>query len=395
MFRMHRSLATPALITACTLAGCPVPSEPAPEDPAAIEVAFDGAATIVALAAGEQHSALLAEDGTVWTSGNNSDGELGFPESTGLLEAFAPVPDVEDVVDVSAGSIQTFLLYADGTAEAFGWNGDGQLGTGGSGDRQFGPAAVQTAGLVALAASGNHTLAIDDDGDALGWGWNVSGAVGDNSTEERRTPVALPVLEDVVAVDAGGQSSAAVTEDGTLYTWGGNGVGQLGDAGDGPNALAPQVLDVSFDAVDVAVGSNHMLAIDTDGRLWAWGENDQGQLGLGTETTVERPTRIEGLEDVVAVDAGSDWSLALTADGSVWVWGAGSSGQLGAGPQETGPALAPQQVEGLVDVVSIEAGTFHALALDADGDVFAWGLTDMGQLGLPIADWQYRPVQVF
>ena len=118
MFRMHRSLATPALITACTLAGCPVPSEPAPEDPAAIEVAFDGAATIVALAAGEQHSALLAEDGTVWTSGNNSDGELGFPESTGLLEAFAPVPDVEDVVDVSAGSIQTFLLYADGTAEA-------------------------------------------------------------------------------------------------------------------------------------------------------------------------------------------------------------------------------------------------------------------------------------
>jgi len=392
--RLRRSLPGLALLALPVVAGCPPVVE---EEEPTIEVAFDSDVVIVDIAAGEQHTVILSEDGAVWATGNNSDGELGHPEEFGLAESFTLTPDVGEVMDIVAGDIQTFLIYADGTADAFGWNGDGQLGIGSDEDRQFGAAAVQTAGIEFISGGSGHTLAIDSNGDALGWGNNLSGEVGDNTNDDRTTPVFLPVLEDVLGIDAsrGGASSVANTEDGTLYTWGNNGQGQLGDAGDGTNALTPQVLDVDFAAVDVAAGQSHMLALDTDGNVWGWGTNDFGQLGTGTATQVERPVQTAGITDVVAIDAGNDWSIALKDDGTVWVWGTGTSGQLGNDFDDNGPALVPQQVPMLENIVQVTAGSYHAIALDADGNVFAWGLSDMGQLSLGIEEWRYSPVQVW
>ncbi len=391
---LRRSLPGLALLALPVVAGCPPVEE---EEEPTIEVAFDSDLVIVDIAAGEQHTVLLTEDGDVWATGNNTDGELGHPEDVGMLETLTLTPDVGEVLDIVAGDLQTFLIYEDGTADAFGWNGDGQLGIGSDADRQFGAAAVQTTGIASLSAGSGHTLAIDANGDALGWGNNLSGEVGDNSTDDRTTPVFLPVLEDVLSIDAsrGGASSVASTEDGTLYTWGSNGQGQLGDAGDGTNALTPQVLDVEFAAVDVAAGQSHMLALDTDGNVWGWGTNDFGQLGTGAASPVERPVRTAEITDVVAIDAGNDWSIAIKDDGTVWVWGTGTSGQLGNDFDDNGPALVPQQVPLLEDIVQVTAGSYHAIALDADGNVFAWGLSDMGQLSLGVEEWRYSPVQIF
>ena len=136
----------------------------------------------------------------------------------------------------------------------------------------------------------------------------------------------------------------------------------------------------------VSWGASHALALKSDGTLWAWGSNVQGQLGAGQTGGMEsRPVRV--LTQVRYVSAGGAFSLALKTDGTLWAWGENSCGQLGtgksggladsfdAGVDQAGP------VQVLSQVVSVSAGTSHAVAVRSDGTLWAWGDNTWGQLG--------------
>jgi len=179
-------------------------------------------------------------------------------------------------------------------------------------------------------------------------------------------------------VGAGRDHSLALKSDGTVWAWGYNYNGELGDGTRTIRQTPVQVLNLT-NVKAVAGGYNHNLAIKNDGTVWAWGANHYGQLGDGTTTDRNTPVQVSGLTGVIAVAGGADHSLALKGDGTVWAWGENDSGQLGDGTATD--RLTPVQVTGLSGVVSIGAGSMHSVALRGDGTVWAWGENNWGQLG--------------
>jgi alpha-tubulin suppressor-like RCC1 family protein len=132
----------------------------------------------------------------------------------------------------------------------------------------------------------------------------------------------------------------------------------------------------------IAAGTAFALALDARGMVYAWGENNQGQLGR-EQSDAFQPDIVRGLPPIAALAAGGAFALALGQDGSLWAWGQNDRGQLGDGT--TTSHAKPQQVAGLGPVRLMAAGVEHALALDAAGMLMAWGDDSAGQLGFQVS----------
>jgi len=200
----------------------------------------------------------------------------------------------------------------------------------------------------------------------------------------------ITIRKGILAIAAGSDHSLAIKSDGSVWAWGYNGNGQLGDGTDTDRYTPVQVSGLSG-VVAVAAGSNHSLAVKDDGSVWAWGNNYYGQLGDGTWIDRDAPVQVSGLSGVVAVAAGSYHSLAVKDDGSVWAWGYNGDGQLGDGTWIDRDA--PVQVSGLSGVVAVAARSYHSLAVKDDGSVWAWGNNYWGQLGDGTTTMRNTPVQ--
>ncbi|MDB5052231.1 MAG: hypothetical protein JWM44_281, partial [Bacilli bacterium] len=314
-----------------------------------------GLTGVVAIAAGTYHSLALKSDGTVATWGDNSQGQATVP--TGL----------NGVVAIAAGYNHSLALKSNGTVAAWGWNGYGQttdqgltgvvaiaagtyyslaLKSNGTvvawGRNNAGQTDVPASltGVVAIAAGWDHSLALKSDGTVVAWGDNTygqtSGAAG---------------LTGVVAIAAGTYHSLALKSNGTVVAWGRNNAGQT---------TVPAGLSTPVKGKSIAAGGNHSLVLKSDGTVAAWGYNLYGQ------TTV--PSSLTG---IVAIAAGFNHSLALKSDGTVAAWGYNSHGQTDVPASLTG-------------VVAIAAGWDHSLALKSDGTVVAWGDNIDGQTTVPV-----------
>jgi len=161
------------------------------------------------------------------------------------------------------------------------------------------------------------------------------------------------------------------------------GAGSVGDCNGNPARCA---------AVNLAAGYNHTVALKSDGSVWAWGYNANGQ--LGDNTTLERhtPVQVSGLSGVTAVAAGAAYTVALKSDGSVWAWGSNANGQLG--DNTVIDRHSPVQVSGIGGVAAVATSHYHTVALKSDGTVWAWGRNDFGQLGDGTTIERHTPVQV-
>ncbi len=173
-------------------------------------------------------------------------------------------------------------------------------------------------------------------------------------------------------------------QNGAIASWGYNGEGQRGDGttGAASDTIGTVTLPAGLTARRVVAGGNHALALLSDGGVYAWGRNANGQLGLDDQATRTAPTRVVLPAAAVAIAAGRDFSVAVLADGTVYAWGLNASGQLGIGTRQIALALSPLQVTGVTTAVDVSAGNEHALVLLADGTVLAWGANGAGQLGL-------------
>jgi alpha-tubulin suppressor-like RCC1 family protein len=143
----------------------------------------------------------------------------------------------------------------------------------------------------------------------------------------------------------------------------------------------------------VSAGSTHSLAIKSDGTVWAWGNNTDGQFGDGTTTSHTTPVQILGLSNVKVVEADEQHSFAIKNDGTLWAWGYNDFGQLGDGT--TGSTyLSPVQVAGLSGVTAVSASGTFTVAQKSDGTVWAWGHNYWRELGDGTRIDRYTPVQV-
>src|SRR5262249_11378416 len=249
-------------------------------------------------------------------------------------------------------------------------------------------------GAVAIAAGNFHSLALKSDSTVWAWGWNGQGQLGNGTFTTARpwgiaTPAQVPGLTGVVAIAAGGHS-LALKPDGAVWAWGDNQYGQLGSGSFTPSAIAsPAPVPGLTGVVAISAGGGHSLALKSDGTVWAWGWNSVGQLGSGAFTTSApygsaTPAQVPGLTGAVAISAGGRHSLAIKSDGTVLAWGNNYHGQLGNGAfTTTDPRgiATPAQVPGPTGVGAISAGGSHSLAIKSDGTVWAWGWNGQGQLG--------------
>jgi alpha-tubulin suppressor-like RCC1 family protein len=317
------------------------------------------------------------------------------------------------VLAASIAASAQALSSSPGQLYAFGLNEFGQLGnTLHNGSETANPTPLpvgvpSASGPVVQAAVGaGASLAITADGKLYSFGSNLYGQLGralnSGTPSPNPTPAQVSISAGtgpVVQIAAGGRQSLALTSGGTLYAFGSNLYGQLGagtNAGkETPNAtpIAVSLPGASGPVSQIAAGNAHSLVLTSTGQLYAFGENDDGQLGVATNsgTTLPNPTpllvSLPGADGpVVQIAAGFSHSLALTSSGQLYAFGSNEFGQLGSAAHSgtTTPTPTPTllSLPGASGPVSqIAAGGFHSLALTSTGQLYAFGKNSSGQLG--------------
>ncbi|MCL2563673.1 MAG: S-layer homology domain-containing protein [Oscillospiraceae bacterium] len=260
---------------------------------------------ITAVAAGDLHSAVLRDDGTVWTWGNNFFGQLG-DGTTQDRTTPVQVQNLSNITAIAIGGDYTLALRSDGTIWGWGDNHFNQLGSGtGAWElTRTTPAQIQTlTDVTAIAASHSHALALRSDGTVWAWGDNHFGQLGDGTTTNRGIPAQVQSLNNVTAISAGGWSNVALRADGTVWGWGDNSNGQLGDGTSGEvdgvwqvhYSTTPVQTQNLGNVTAVAAGGDHTVALRADGTVWAWGSNGLYQLGIGFHGIFHYPTPVQVL----------------------------------------------------------------------------------------------------
>jgi alpha-tubulin suppressor-like RCC1 family protein len=233
------------------------------------------------ISAGGFFSIAVKNDGTVWAWGSGLFGQLG--NGTINISSFSPVQVVglTGVQAISAGQNHSLVRKNDGTVWAWGSNDAGQLGNDGTFDSPVPVQVVGLTGVAAVSAGEFHSLALLNDGTVRAWGSNVFGELGDGTTTQRQTPIQVAGLTGVAAISAGGQFSVALKNDGTVWAWGSGAGGQIGD-GTTTNRLTP-VRVTGLDNVQViSAAKDHSLSLRNATAVWAWGNNAFGQIGDNT-----------------------------------------------------------------------------------------------------------------
>jgi alpha-tubulin suppressor-like RCC1 family protein len=353
------------------------------------------------LAGGIQGLALLA-NGTVNAWGYNADGEVGNGSTTDVTTPVS-VNGLSHVVAVAAGTSHSLALLSNGRVMAWGDNSAGQLGIGNAtgpdtcGSSPCSKNPVPVPGLsrvIAIGAGYLDSLALLSNGTVVVWGYNHYGEDGDGVGTQTgcmcvTSPTRVPGLSGVVAFAAGGYASGlALLRDGTVRDWGYNYDGELGNGTTTRSTTcgclgAVQVSGLSR-VRSISGGSEYALALQSDGRVKAWGYNHDGELGNGTTSTtgcqcMTTPVAVNVLTNVRAISAGTDpHAFALLPNGTLEGWGVNYFSQLGDGTT-TSPRDAPVPVSGLGGVSGIAGTSGGGLALIGPSHALSISLAGTGR----------------
>ncbi|GIO14340.1 hypothetical protein J19TS2_38950 [Cohnella xylanilytica] len=375
-----------------------------------------------------KHNVALKKDGTIWVWGSNGSGELGLGDTKVRkvpVQVTGPIQDIP-FKQVDAGIQFTVALAADGTVWAWGQNSSGELGDGTT-TRRLEPVQVRDpsdpsgylTGVKQIQGGSSQSVALKEDGSVYTWGNNQSGQLGvDRKIPLSLVPLKVPNLPPIVNIVVSNGYTMAIDEAGVLWAWGEESYGQLG-IGTIPSST---VLEASFkpikvhapdnsapewaDVDQIAAGVTHVLALK-DGKVYAWGNNLQGALGIGNSTRnfsgypipVQDPGDPSGqLSDVKAIAAGWDQSYAIKNDGTVVAWGVNLYGQLGNGTNQSSKLPVPVKWDNgspFDGAVAVTAGFNFGLLLREDGTLWAMGNNAAGQLGNDGKENSYKyPVPV-
>jgi alpha-tubulin suppressor-like RCC1 family protein len=215
------------------------------------------------------------------------------------------------------------------------------------------------------------------------WGRNDFGQLGDGTFESRSTPVKLVGLPgEVRQISAGNTFSVALLADGTVWAWGNNDRGQVASGKFSRSNKPVKVFGLNSITM-VAAGREHGLAVHSDGTVYGWGDNTYGQLGTGTtnQAPTITPVRMAGVSNAAQVAAGWGTSFVLDNVGNLYALGRNTSARLGIGTAQETNVLVPTEVVGVAPVTQIDAGEGHGVALRYNNVAWAWGSDLYGQLG--------------
>jgi alpha-tubulin suppressor-like RCC1 family protein len=339
----------------------------------------------------------IFSEGNLWLWGENLGGQLGANDRTSRsspIQTVAGGTNWKQVVGGAAG------IKTDGTLWMWGYNNYGQLGTNDTTPRSS-PVQTVAGGTnwkQATQLGNSHAAAIKTDGTLWVWGLNTSGQLGVNDITNRSSPVQTVAGGTNWKQVSCNLHTVAIKTDGTLWTWGRNTYGQLGtnditDRSSPVQTVAGGTLWKQAIVGGVAASGQCVAAIKTDGTLWLWGSNANGQLGTNDITDRSSPVQtVAGGTNWKQVSAGGTAVAAIKTDGTLWVWGDNTYGQLGTN-DITHRSSPVQTVAGGTNWKQVSAGAYHMVAIKTDGTMWTWGRNDYGQLGTNNTTYRSSPVQ--
>lgn len=314
------------------------------------------------------HVLALRPNGTAWSWGYNAFGQLGDGTTTNRSSPVSVIGGFTDWTQISAGLNSSTGIRANGTAWAWGNNFDGQLGDGTSGtvNNKSSPTPVigGFSDWIHISPGWSHTAAIRANGTTWTWGKNNFGQLGDGSTTNRSSPGSvLGGYTDWTQLSLNKDRSFGLRANGTIWAWGDNTLSRLGSTNTSASVLSPSVLRGGVtNWIKVSGGAYHGLGLKTDGTLWSWGSNYNGQLGTIFAQSAE-PTIVRGgFTDWMDISAGKAHSMGIRLNGTLWSWGNNFNGQLGTS-NTTSRSSPGSVVGGFTNWIKVAAGNYQTLAI--------------------------------
>ena len=326
----------------------------------------------------------------LFSCGYNVYGQLGLGDTTSR-SVMTQVGNLVVWKQISCGYSSAVAITTDGKLWGWGYNRNGEIGNGTTVSYN---SPVQVGPLTnwkQVSLGGGFVNSIKTDGTLWNWGYGLGYS----------SPVQVGSDNKWKQVSAGGNAKMAINTEGTLWGWGNNAQGALG-LGDTTNRGTPTKVGLNTDWKQVVCGygidpnnaQDYTMAVTTDGKLYAWGYNLQGQLGLSNIVYYSSPVQVGSLTNWKRLsDEVGHSSFAIKTDGTLWAWGLNSSGQLGLG--NTVNYSSPVQIGSLTNWKQIANKSGVTTAIKTDGTLWAWGNNTSGQLGLgTIGNYISSPVQV-
>jgi alpha-tubulin suppressor-like RCC1 family protein len=324
----------------------------------------------------------------LFSCGYNGRGQLGLGDTTGRSR-ITQVGSLINWKQICCGYSSTVAIKTDGTLWGWGYNRNGEIGN--SNTVSYSSPVLAGGGSTwkQVSLGGGFVKAIKTDGTLWEWGYDTGTS----------SPILVGSDNNWRQVSCGQNAKMAIKTDGTLWGWGYNNVGALG-LGDTTDRGSPVKVGTNTTWKQVVCGygttpgdPDYTMAITTDGKLYAWGYNAQGQLGLGNISNYSSPVQVGTLTNWKRLsDEVGHTSFAIKTDGTLWGWGLNSSGQLGIG--NTVNYSSPVQVGTLTNWKQVSNKGGLTTAVKTDGTLWAWGAGNTGQLGQGNTADYSSPVQV-
>ena len=334
------------------------------------------------LALGGQHSCALLSSGKVRCWGDNIDGQLGTGTTTSSL-APVEVPGLTDIVQISSGAAHTCALNQSNEVYCWGNNTQGQIGTGNTLTQTTPQRVTGLPNSISSIAVGNFSsCALDTTGDIYCWGDNRFGALGFDSMGNMVTQPTKADLTGATAIAAGGGNTCAI-KSGEVHCWG----DLLTSVSPDTPWMSAEIQGAS-NITQISVGLTHACALSNNNAVLCWGANFAGQLGtndmidsaINAKVTL-KPSGSQQLSSIVEIKAGGFFSCAISSLDKVYCWGQNGQGQLGINTGQD--QLRPVELVTLnaSSTATLGLGTFHACRASESGQVDCWGENQSGQLG--------------
>jgi alpha-tubulin suppressor-like RCC1 family protein len=315
------------------------------------------ALSVSEVSAGSVHACVRTTAGVAKCWGFNAVGMVGDGTRVDRLQPRTVKGLKAGVKDVQAVWDHSCAVTNGGAVKCWGHNGDGELGDG-SLIKRVTPVQVVglTSGVEQVSLGFDSGCALKTAGTVWCWGYNGNGQLGTGDRQSQRTPTDTG-LSGISQISAGWDHTCAVTTGGGVKCWGQGKHGEIGDGAKSDRLVPTDVTGLGGTVVQVSAGFDHTCALMTGGTVKCWGNNTTGELGDGSTTDSIHPVTVSGLSGVAQISAGFNHTCAVTTSGAAKCWGANESGELGNGKTKASSSPVPVYRAGS-GIAQISAGGY-------------------------------------
>lgn len=352
---------------------------------------------VISYSAGADHAAAVTSSGALYTWGNNDCGQLGLGDTSQRVKP-TKVGLKADAQKVWCGNKVTFVLTSENTVYVFGSNKEMLLGmktksnivktpTLNSGLSDYADIEIYPSEGFCLALAG---------GEIYGWGRNSASRMLDCTSKTTDPTIITDKLNNITKLAVGNNHVLALDNGGAVYVWGANSSGQLGLNYSVNTISDPEKLEIynrkdeleadSFN--DIAAAGNHSMVLDSDGKVWVFGSNSDGQLGTSS-SRIKTPTTVA--KNISYVFAGQTACGIIDNDDKLLMSGKNSFGALGDGSVRDKSKFS--DITGK-DIEYVSIGNGFAGYIDGYDDLYCWGDNSMGQTGAGSGGADVKPSTV-